>query len=666
MWRKRQGRVCHFERKVSIVLRRAAALCLLIGLAGVGWLTQRYIAANPAPAQINVTDGEAVIFFASDRTQFAFPTGCATISWRVSGIRAVEINEHGVVGEGSRAICGDFARMRVTLADETERLFKIERSLLLPSAWQRLVVVALVLLVVGMAVWLGIGDWLKRSRLHQQTVTWLETVRAEGRGWLLPLAALMLIGVGVRLLYLNEPIRFDEANTYLLYASQPPEQFLADYHKANNHLFHTLLVHGVYSLLGNQPWVLRLPAFVAGVLMIPAAYVAGRALYNRSTGLITAALVTASMSLIAFSTNARGYTIIALFVLLLLALAARLRERQTLLGWVLYAVLAALGVYTNPVMIYPLVIIGLWLLAAFVIEQRGRDRWRSLGRLIATGLGAAGLGLALYWPVIENMGLASLTSNKTVRPLTWSSFFDRLPERLDSVWASWHTAVPLPVMVLLVIGVVLAVVFHRRLAAARHPLPLIVLAALVVAVGVLVQRIVGQPRTWLFLLPFYLLTAAAGLSLLVGRWRQPVQGGAGVASALGLTALVIASGAVADYTETGRYRAAEAAALYLEPMLQPDDRIVTIRSTAPLQYYFDQHQIIWVEEPDPNRLIFVVDRAGGLTVGRVLANQVLDEAAMSGFNPLERIWQHDDGAIYIMTRPTQTASAAYPGLTRLP
>ena len=54
--------------------------------------------------------------------------------------------------------------------------------------------------------------------------------------------------------------------------------------------------------------------------MIPAAWLAGRALFSRSTGILAAALIAAWPYLVEYGANARGYTLTGLFTLLLFAL----------------------------------------------------------------------------------------------------------------------------------------------------------------------------------------------------------------------------------------------------------------------------------------------------------------------------------------------------------
>ena len=64
-----------------------------------------------------------------------------------------------------------------------------------------------------------------------------------------------------------------------------------DYHLPNNHVFHSILVYFSTRIFGIQPWAVRLPAFTAGVLLVPAAYWLAKRLYDRWTALGAALLV---------------------------------------------------------------------------------------------------------------------------------------------------------------------------------------------------------------------------------------------------------------------------------------------------------------------------------------------------------------------------------------
>src|SRR5919206_3699501 len=150
----------------------------------------------------------------------------------------------------------------------------------------------------------------------------------------LEIGVLTLLALGLRLPFLGQPMRYDEAITYNEFASRPLYYGLSFYPEPNNHLLNTLLVHLTSGLLGSEPWVLRLPALLAGILLVPATYALGGLLGSRAVGLLAASLVAASSYLIEYSTNARGYTLQALaFVLAvcLLIWAARRGSSTALL-----------------------------------------------------------------------------------------------------------------------------------------------------------------------------------------------------------------------------------------------------------------------------------------------------------------------------------------------
>src|SRR3954468_23202838 len=108
------------------------------------------------------------------------------------------------------------------------------------------------------------------------------------------LIAIVVAGIAVRLGSLSRPMQLDEAYTYNEYAVKPVLDGLSWYTLPNNHLLNTLLVHVSTMLLGNDRWTVRLPAFVAGVLLIPATFAMVARLCGRPEGLVAAALVASS------------------------------------------------------------------------------------------------------------------------------------------------------------------------------------------------------------------------------------------------------------------------------------------------------------------------------------------------------------------------------------
>ena len=78
--------------------------------------------------------------------------------------------------------------------------------------------------------------------------------------------------------------------------------------------------------------------------------------------LLAAALVAASSTLVEYSTNARGYTLVALATVLVFLAAARALDRDSVGAWAVVAVVGALGLYAVPIMVYPLGGVFVWIL----------------------------------------------------------------------------------------------------------------------------------------------------------------------------------------------------------------------------------------------------------------------------------------------------------------
>jgi 4-amino-4-deoxy-L-arabinose transferase-like glycosyltransferase len=236
------------------------------------------------------------------------------------------------------------------------------------------------------------------------------------------LAAVVVVAAALRWHWLGQPVRYDEAVTWLQYASQPLPEALSRYDLPNNHLFHTLLAHLTTELLGPGVRALRLPAYLAGVLTVPATWALGRRLHGVRAGLLAAALVAASPVLVLFSANARGYAIVVLAFLVLALLAAELRRRSSALAWVAFAVTAALAGWTMPASLYPAAAVGIWLLWPARKGEASRSLTGRLAGLAAAAVGAAGLAALLYAPVLRRSGWRSVAANRFVAPAPFDEF----------------------------------------------------------------------------------------------------------------------------------------------------------------------------------------------------------------------------------------------------
>ena len=183
------------------------------------------------------------------------------------------------------------------------------------------------------------------------------------------LAAITIIGLALRVMFLFQPMRYDESYTYITYVARPLRTSISYYNCPNNHIFHTLMVRECIALFGDHPWALRLPALIFGTLMIPAAFFMAAAFFGPNVAVLTSALTASSSILVEYSTNARGYTIECVCFLMILANAKRLTLKSTRMRRGLFCAISAFGFYTIPVMLFPFGIVVVWM----ILDWLARD-----------------------------------------------------------------------------------------------------------------------------------------------------------------------------------------------------------------------------------------------------------------------------------------------------
>jgi uncharacterized membrane protein len=193
------------------------------------------------------------------------------------------------------------------------------------------------------------------------------------------LGIITLVGVVLRLYIINNPIGYDEAYTFINFSSKHLKFVLADYHAPNNHILNSLLIWIAYRIFGNYTWIVRLPAFLAGVLGIPISFIAARRFFTTQQALAAAAVLAIAPNIVEASANGRGYTLIILFSLLLTNFAGILIKEQSRSALIAYAITGALGFYSIPIFLYPMAGISLWVTATYLkSDDKLRAKWAKL------------------------------------------------------------------------------------------------------------------------------------------------------------------------------------------------------------------------------------------------------------------------------------------------
>ncbi len=259
-------------------------------------------------------------------------------------------------------------------------------------------------------------------------------VQPKPRQELFAITWVTVLAIACRLAALRQPMRYDESVTWAYFVGRSWTTIVSQYQFPNNHVFYSLLAKATSSLAVWQPWALRLPAALAGIAIVPLTWAVGRRFADRDSALLGAGLAAASTSLILYSTNARGYSLVVVLFLCLLLQAHRMREAPTMRDYALFGALATLGLYTIPVMFYPIAVVAVW----FSLDAWQRpDRGRRLLMLSATCLCSAVIAGVLYLPIIKTAGLAALVGNKFVAPSTWFELARSLPRFTVDVATTW-------------------------------------------------------------------------------------------------------------------------------------------------------------------------------------------------------------------------------------
>jgi hypothetical protein len=469
---------------------------------------------------------------------------------------------------------------------------------------------------------------------------------------LFSLAGITLLAAFVRVPLLSQPMRYDEATTFLLYSSRPFYVALSFYNTPNNHLLHTLLVRLSYLVFGNYPWALRLPALLAGLCLVPASYIAARALYRGGGALLTAGLVASSSILAEYSTNARGYSMLCLLVLLLIPLADYALHHENWAAWTSLAILSALGFFTIPIMLYPFGGICLWLVLS-AMASRLSFRILIPGLWLAMLL-TAGITLELYSPVFAVSGPAAVFTNKWVVASPVGVVLRELPRSLESTWQEWNRGLPWWLTWILAAGFLASLLLHRRWGKSSVPLPLALLGC--VFPLVLVQRVVPFPRVWLFALPLYFITATPALANLLEPLLERLRLRHGMALlALGASLFLAFGFQPQQVYATNEGRGCDSLTLYLKQHLEPGDSVVAaLPSDVPMLYNFRKEgvQTSYLGASQPKRLLVVVNSVSGDTVQKVLSMANIPNSP--GQEP-KLLVQYDSASLYEVIPPPPDA-----------
>jgi hypothetical protein len=631
--------------------------------------------AERVPASIEKTEHGAHITLTVDDTSVLLDTDCVGVRWAVEQIQAVKLDGRGVVGAGEREGCERDISLLITFQDGSQQEYVISKYVLSESIFVR-VLFLLVMLLVGTAVYISglLPALSKHLRLQRVAAMVLRRFpSAVGRGNLtdspliwFTLTCILLIGMGLRSYYLSKPLRFDESWTYLDFASKPLSVGLVNYPVPNNHIFNTLLIHITTSIWGFAPWVMRLPAYWAGILLIAATYRLTRQFYGSYPGILAAGLVAASSHLIEYSVNARGYTLVALLFVCLLLLASALKNRPNTARWVLFALLGTIGLYTVPIMVYPLGTIVAWFLLSIVFDSGGRQRWLLARNMFLSLILMGILTCLLYLPVVIHMsaGVGGQIDLRQLEPTGLKKLITDYQRVFGEVWHLWNRDVPLWLGALLFLGLLISVVVHTKLS--RYRVSLVVALLIWLSMVLFVQQVTTYERLWIFLLPAYLMLASVGITyllwLVLRKWPSHAAAVFSVGT-LGITLMiganVLRSDSINYAGELDRAMDAEEVVLRLHDVVGTGDAIICAGPCRPHMLYGRLHhvQVFSVADrvnPDDSLYIIVVNPVQERDIEAILnylhVNRDQFQATL--------LWDLTDSTVYRLDPVAQAAVSA--------
>jgi uncharacterized membrane protein len=195
---------------------------------------------------------------------------------------------------------------------------------------------------------------------------------STARSDLTAVLALTIVGLGLRFI-VTRSIWLDEAIS-IAQAQLPFHEMMARLTQDVHPPLHHAVLWVAVRLLGTGELAVRLPSIIAGTLLIPTLYGAGRDLYDRRVGLVAATFGTVAPIAIWYSQEARMYSIFMLFALIAVWAQVRVLRAGRPGAWILYSIATAAMIWTQYFALLQVAVQQ----AAFAVSfwRRRGARWR--------------------------------------------------------------------------------------------------------------------------------------------------------------------------------------------------------------------------------------------------------------------------------------------------
>lgn len=434
----------------------------------------------------------------------------------------------------------------------------------------------------------------------------------------------------LRFHFIFQPVRYDEAFTYLYYANKPIPILISDYSFPNNHIFHTLLVRLSLFILGDGLFSLRMPAFISGFLIVPATYIVCCQFTNINVAILSTAFVATSSILIEYSTNARGYTIITLFFLIIIFLSKIIQEKQNHFAFIMLSIISALGFFTIPVMLYPYSIVFIWSMIAECANNKIDKIYKIKYYCIYTLLTII-IVIHLYFPAIFFSGYDKIIFNRFIKPMDISSIMEKLPIYLYNLICLFLRDINITIIIILCIGLFF---FIKYSIIYKNNLGILALSMLIIMLSALfIQRVLPYERVWLFILPMFFIYCSFGIWHLIEITNLSYKTKEFIFLKMTILVLilniiyVINNNSIINSKETGVLGDAELIAKDIKEFLGKNDCVLSeCPSDAILNYYFKKYGILMELQKKAidycNNTFIVVNDLWGQSVEKILEKNI--------------------------------------------
>jgi len=437
------------------------------------------------------------------------------------------------------------------------------------------------------------------------------------------LISIFLIGLFVRVAFIDQPMRYDESFTYLNYVENFKKLFL--YSAPNNHVLHTLLTKLNTILFGNEPQVIRLTALIFGLILIPISFFISKK--QEFSGYFVALIYATFPYLILYSTYARGYTILVFSTLIMIYLGDKIIAEAKKRLIISLSLVSSIGLYAIPLMILPIFGIYLWI-SSYLILCKGNIKqylinflFPSIGLIVffstiaylpvffSTGIVSffpvetlkeksiyeviSGLNIFDYLDIVLE-GLRSIQTNSLTLSTSSEVFFKELSTHFQHVTNDLLSFIPVFVQII-ISSLFLIGVFSLIKEQNWKLVSLFAIMFFGALFIIFLKQNVPVTRAWIFILPIIFLICDKGFTYLIFllNWKFRIF----IKFMLIILAVIfvlnlVQTNAIIKYNESNEFIEAEEVSLFLKEIISPNDLIhVRVPADAPLFFYLKKNNV---------------------------------------------------------------------------